>query len=233
MNDTDTLEKVALRFNSTPSVLIQLNKLNTRVLFPGQVCFICFNYISYSLQSVQILFVPEKCTSYSFKQQSLTSDNLTRTITPLSVPKNEDEGVFVLRDHNLSDKTSHPSHFLLQQDIGPIVWSITRGKTAIPGYAHRIETNPSTDNELLSRTIDECLKQKHDDTSKQVNILQRSLFVDENQQLDHECLQRFIKLNVRLMTENRVSIFIFYDSKLVFKEILIDILNHCLSRLSF
>ena len=35
--DGDTLEKVALRFNSTPSELLHLNKLNSRTIFPGQV----------------------------------------------------------------------------------------------------------------------------------------------------------------------------------------------------
>jgi LysM repeat protein len=37
VTDNDTLEKVALRFNSTPSELRQLNKLATRTIFPGQV----------------------------------------------------------------------------------------------------------------------------------------------------------------------------------------------------
>jgi LysM repeat protein len=40
--DRDTLEKIALRFNSTPSELCQLNKLSTRTIFPGQVCAILF-----------------------------------------------------------------------------------------------------------------------------------------------------------------------------------------------
>jgi LysM repeat protein len=42
VNDYDTLEKVALRFNSTPSELRQLNKLTTRTVFPGQVRNIIF-----------------------------------------------------------------------------------------------------------------------------------------------------------------------------------------------
>jgi LysM repeat protein len=42
VGNNDTLEKVALRFNSTPSELLHLNKLNTRMIFPGQVSHIFF-----------------------------------------------------------------------------------------------------------------------------------------------------------------------------------------------
>ena len=40
IGNSDTLEKIALKFNSTPSELLHLNKLNTRIVFPGQVYFI-------------------------------------------------------------------------------------------------------------------------------------------------------------------------------------------------
>ena len=55
--------------------------------------------------------------------------------------------------------------------------------------------------------MEDRLKTQKEDNTKQVKQLQKSLSIEENQQLDEECLQRFIKLNVRLMTEDRVSLF--------------------------
>ena len=37
VGNSDTLEKIALQYNATPSELLHLNKLNTRMVFPGQV----------------------------------------------------------------------------------------------------------------------------------------------------------------------------------------------------
>lgn len=49
VGNSDTLEKIALQFNLTPSELLQLNKLNTRIVFPGQVCFISLSLFSFIL----------------------------------------------------------------------------------------------------------------------------------------------------------------------------------------
>ena len=43
VGESDTLEKVSLMFNSTPSELMHLNKLNSRIVFPGQVCHDVFD----------------------------------------------------------------------------------------------------------------------------------------------------------------------------------------------
>lgn len=40
VEDRDTIEKIALQFDSTPFELLQLNKLSSRTIFPGQVSFI-------------------------------------------------------------------------------------------------------------------------------------------------------------------------------------------------
>ncbi len=67
VDNRDTLEKVALRFNSTPSELLQLNKLNSRTLFPGQVNHLFFisvlstfnlhRYSSYPRNAQQTLLI--------------------------------------------------------------------------------------------------------------------------------------------------------------------------------
>lgn len=39
MQQNDTLEGIAARYNITPSELTVLNKLSSRIVFPGQVIF--------------------------------------------------------------------------------------------------------------------------------------------------------------------------------------------------
>ena len=61
------------------------------------------------------------------------------------------------------------------------------------------------ENESPLKTIEERVKLHDNGISEQKPALQQSLSIEENQHLDHECLQRFIKINVQLMTEDRVS----------------------------
>jgi hypothetical protein len=88
-----------------------------------------------------------------------------------------------------------------------MVWSMARQTTAKPGRAERLKSEPSSENESSSspRTIENRLKTQKDDNTKQVKQLQKTLSIEESQQLDEECLQRFMKINVRLMTEDHVS----------------------------
>ncbi len=87
-----------------------------------------------------------------------------------------------------------------------MVWSINRKTAARPGRAERLKSCPSTESEPSSRTVEERLLAQIEENSNQVQTLKKTLSEDENQKLDEECLQRFIKVNVRLMTEDHVSI---------------------------
>jgi hypothetical protein len=86
-----------------------------------------------------------------------------------------------------------------------MVWSIGRQTTARPGRVQRLASEPNIKNEPSSKTIEERLLTQKEDNSEQVKLLKKSLSVDESHQLDDECLQRFIKAHVRLMTEDHVS----------------------------
>jgi hypothetical protein len=79
-----------------------------------------------------------------------------------------------------------------------------RQSTAKPGRAQRLHSQASTESES-SRTIEDRLKTHKEDNNKQVTQIQETLSMEENHQLDEECLQRFIKVNVRLMTDDHVS----------------------------
>lgn len=86
-----------------------------------------------------------------------------------------------------------------------MVWSMTRQSSAKPGHAQRLKSDDSAENESPTQNIEYRLKAQKKDTVRQVKQLRKSLSVEENQQLDEECLQRFIKLNVRLVTDDHVS----------------------------
>lgn len=55
------------------------------------------------------------------------------------------------------------------------------------------------------KTIVERAQLQDNGASEHPPTLQRTLSIEENRELDDECLQRFIKINVQLMTEDRVS----------------------------
>ena len=87
-----------------------------------------------------------------------------------------------------------------------MVWSMGRQTAAKPGRAQRLKSDASQESEssTSSRTIEDRLKTQKEDNSKQVKQIQKILSMEENRQLDEECLQRFIKVNVRLLTDDQV-----------------------------
>jgi hypothetical protein len=87
-----------------------------------------------------------------------------------------------------------------------MVWSMSRQTTAKPGRAQRLKSEPSTESESLSstRTIEDRLKIQKEENTKQIKHIPKTFSIDDSQQLDEECLQRFIKVNVRLVTDDHV-----------------------------
>ncbi|CAF1235444.1 unnamed protein product [Adineta ricciae] len=188
VGNTDTLEKIALHFNLTPSELLQLNKLNTRIVFPGQV-----------------LFVPDVSSSQTAVEEKSSIPSLP-LISPSSITKPKEGDAFILlTDRRLSNESSTSG---AQQDVGAMVWSMARQTSAKPGRAQRLKSEASTESDASTspRTIEDRLKTHIQDNTRQVNEIQKTLSIEENQQLDEECLQRFIKVNVRLMTEDRKNV---------------------------
>ena len=86
-----------------------------------------------------------------------------------------------------------------------MVWSVNRQKNARPGRAERLKSDTSATSEP-TRLIEELPKKKQENNSKQRMSVHRSFSVEDQQQMDKECLQRFIKLHVRLLTDHHVSI---------------------------
>lgn len=83
---------------------------------------------------------------------------------------------------------------------------MNRQNNARPGRAERLKSDASTKSDSISKLVEDTPVKEPENHSKQEKHVHRSLSFDEQQQIDKECLQRFIKLHVRLLTDNHVSI---------------------------
>jgi len=146
--------------------------------------------------------VPEASTSTTNNEQQISPP--FPLISPTSLTKPKDEDTFILLTDRRSSSGSSPP--TTQQDVGPMVWSMSRQTTAKPGRAQRLKSEPSTESESSSsiRTIEDRLKTQKEENTKQIKHIPKTFSIDESQQLDEECLQRFIKVNVRLVTDDHV-----------------------------
>ncbi len=150
-----------------------------------------------------MLYVPEASSS-SMNNEEPSIPILPLVSPPLPTTKSKDEDAFILRTDRRSSSGSSPPP--TQQDVGAMVWSMTRQPSAKPGHAQRLKSDASTESESSSsRPIEDRLKTQKEDNTKQVRQIQRTLSIEETQKIDEECLQRFIKVHVRLMTDDHVS----------------------------
>lgn len=148
----------------------------------------------------------------SYQQHSTTD----LTSSSSSTKSNDhDPSTTIHKDHHLFNEPMTPANLPinhpLHKDLGPAIWSIARNSTARPGHAERLKSDASNDGESSPKTDS---KIENHDNSKHVSELKRSSSSNKGQEVDNENIQRFIKLNVQLMTEEHVSTFllIFYLS---------------------
>jgi len=136
VGDSDTLEKISLIFNSTPSELTHLNKLNTRMVFPGQ-----------------ILYVPEK-----------SSEQISSIPSPTApINKTKEGEMFVLENRRSSiddpSSSSSISPIPSQNEKTSMVWSMSRQLSptgdARPGRVERLSTDSIVENESMAKTVEE------------------------------------------------------------------------------
>ena len=122
--------------------------------------------------------------------------------SPSSIAKQQEDTFIVHADRHSSSGYSPPT---IQEDVSSMLWSMTRQTTPKPGHARRLKSEASTESRSSTRSIEDRLKTQQEDNHQQVRQIQKTLSEEENQQLDEECLQQFIKLNVKLVTDDRVS----------------------------
>ncbi|CAF5153679.1 unnamed protein product, partial [Rotaria sp. Silwood1] len=91
IGNNDTIEKIALHFNLTPSELLQLNKLNTRIVFPGQ-----------------IIYVPEESASKIHDEQQKSAALPIKSPASLLKKPKDDDAFIVHTDRRSSNESSPP-----------------------------------------------------------------------------------------------------------------------------
>ncbi|XP_023932512.1 oxidation resistance protein 1 [Lingula anatina] len=136
VRDRDSLTSIAAKFDTTPSVLVKINRLVTRVVFPGQN-----------------IFVPDKDYVPSEPTSPVESPTSSATSNPLKIAVGRVEP-------DLHTPLRSPGH---AERVFP---------SSPPQEVHEIEPP-------------------------------KPLSEDEAKKLDEECYERFIKLNVRYITDGQ------------------------------
>ena len=144
VSSSDTLERIALKFNTVPSEIIHLNRLSSRMIYPSQT-----------------LFVPDP-------------DYIPPTTPPPTSPP----------PRTPTALSSSPSkHFKWKSN-----------ETPKPGHIEVLHR---------SHTISSEEPLKHVPSSQQHQHLRHTLSEDEAKKLDEECMQRFLKINSRIISYNK------------------------------
>ncbi|CAF0703097.1 unnamed protein product [Brachionus calyciflorus] len=163
----DTIEKIALKWNTIPSEIQHLNRLVTRVIFPGQIIFVPDpNYIPPPLPSSP----PEKAK---------LPDSIIQELNTLEEHKN-------LNNHTSTQKNT-------SQGFNIFKWKTTPAPK--PGHV-----------ELQKQ---KCLSEPRTNSQTSVNskknqlVSRHTLTEEEAKKLDEECMQRFLKVNCKIVTRSK------------------------------
>ena len=154
---------------------------------------------------IKVLFVPEESSSDA-SDPILTTAPVAPGITPSALTKTKDGDAFVLlTDRRRSSDTSFPLSptrpHQEQQDVGSMVWSMARQTAPKPGRAQRLSEELNIESDPSPKAV----QQRPHNETEPAPTSPKSTSADEQQNLDDECLQRFIKVHVRLMNDDQVS----------------------------
>lgn len=170
---SDTLAGIAARFYTTPSELAKMNRLSSRLIFPGQV-----------------LYVPKRDVS-EVDDENPPCD--TPPSTPIdkpalspSSPVKQVPIVFPVKSRTIS-VVSHQSTSSFQgSDSSAEVHSASK-----PGHVERV-VSPTSQKDPKNEATSPTLSQE-----------------EEERKLDEECHKKFLKVNVRHITDGQVRISFF------------------------
>lgn len=191
VEENETLEKIALKWNTVPSEIQRLNRLVTRVIFPGQV-----------------LFVPDP----SYVPPA--------TISPPTSPPSKPLPLSIINEINTLETSSMmPLVDSPQSDAANLSVNTSTGSTGIGGLFRWKQTTPQTRPGHVEKQQQQQqhMKQKsasqsdvpttHDSEAEQRRnkTLQsrHTLTEEEARKLDQECMQRFLKVNCKIVTRTK------------------------------
>ncbi len=154
----DTIERIALKYNTVPSEIIRLNRLSMRMLYPGQV-----------------LYVPDP--SYI---PPTVEHKVQLTTSPLTSPTKSAEV-----QHFKWKPSVTPKPGLVQLNSFPVRFAI---------YTLFIWPKQGHIERSSSATAAKA------DPPKRRSSMRHTLSEDEAKRLDEECMQRFLKINSKIIT---------------------------------
>ncbi|XP_053084031.1 oxidation resistance protein 1a isoform X2 [Pangasianodon hypophthalmus] len=126
----DTLNSIALKFDTTPNELVQLNKLFSRAVVPGQVLYVPDpEYVSSAGSSPSLSPISPLSPTSSEAELEKDSDGGPRSDTPASAPP----AFSVLRHSRIVSSTSEEEEALTEKFLKINCKYITDGKGAVSG----------------------------------------------------------------------------------------------------
>lgn len=186
----DTIEKIALKWNSTPTNILHLNSMATRTIFPGQTLYV-----------PDPDYVPPPVTTPPSTPMSSTAPTPLTVINEVNASEKHDssESLFSSSQSNVSNSfnffkwrtgssSAKPGHVELQQTPE----SINNSKSH--HHHHHHHHNHHQHHHSLSANEEH----KH-----QMLTSRHTLSEEEAKQLDEECMQRFLKINCKIVTRSK------------------------------
>ncbi|KAJ6223366.1 hypothetical protein RDWZM_001911 [Blomia tropicalis] len=176
VRDRDTIASVAAKFQTTPSELARINKIIGRFIFPGQT-----------------LYVPKRNQDSEKGNSGSSSNNNNDDDVPPNTPNES-------RTSSNSDSVpdsplpGHAKRIINNPSLFPL-----NNKEFQHGQLHQTSSSPiSTFESSSSNPINSTLTEVADNTGKA--IVQPVQQIDP---ADRECLERFLKIGVRHITDGQ------------------------------
>jgi len=182
----DTIEKIALKWNTIPSEIQHLNRLVTRMIFPGQILYVPDpNYVP----PTPIASPPNTPQN---SQVNIAIINELNTLESKTVNNNS-----ASNNQNGSKKSATPSSASSSSSGGFSLFKWRSTPTPKPGHVEKQKRNSITETNSVNNNTNNI------NSNKRPSISRHTLSEEEAKQLDEECMQRFIKVNCKIVTRTK------------------------------
>ncbi|RNA13443.1 oxidation resistance 1, partial [Brachionus plicatilis] len=184
VESNDTIEKIALKWNTVPSEIQHLNRLVTRVVFPGQVLYVPDpNYTS-----------PPHPSSSPFKTK--LTDSIIKELNTLEEPE-------ILPNNSQSS----PGINLLKTSLHSTLTPKPGSASLTPFFFHFWKTTPNSKPGHVELQKQKCLSEPSKNSNENLHrnklVSRHTLTEEEAKKLDEECTQRFLKVNCKIVTRSK------------------------------
>ncbi|RMZ99773.1 oxidation resistance 1, partial [Brachionus plicatilis] len=186
----DTIEKIALKWNTVPSEIQHLNRLVTRVIFPGQI-----------LNVPDPNYIPPPPSPQTNSKVKLP-DPVVQELKTLNALE---------KSHNNSDSKFGLKLFKEQKGVVEFVsirsFHSEDNSTLIQLSSQNWKTTPSSKPGHVELQKQKCLSESSKNSNENLQrnelVSRHTLTEEEAKKLDEECTQRFLKVNCKIVTRSK------------------------------